>query len=152
MSLLGKALKGALKLATKASPLLAATPAGRVLTGVTAVGAALGAAKKASGVVLPALRSLPGAGAVAAAGGAGGRIGGVVRTIGKGAGAAATGYAIYDAAGNLIGHKRKGRRMNPMNYRALRRAARRIKAARKFVKLIDSVGHPKARHHFSRSK
>ena len=151
MSLLGKIVKGEMKAAKPlATTALAATPAGRVVAAVGTVAGAVAGARKA----LPALRSLPGAGAVvAAAGGAGGRIGGVVRAIGKGAGAAATGYAIYDAAGNLIGHQRKkGRRMNPMNYRALKRAARRIKAARKFVKLIDSVGHPKARHHFSRSK
>lgn len=141
MSLFGKILKGAAKLAAPVvKTALAATPAGRVVTAAGMIGGALSAGRavvKAAPKALPAIRSLPGVGKVATGAAP------VLRSVGRATGAAATGYAIYDAAGNLIGHRKKSRRVNPMNYKALKRAARRIKAARKFVKLIDSVGHPK---------
>lgn len=142
MSLLGKIVKGVAKVAKAAAPIatkaLSATPAGRIVAGVGMVSTALGAAKAVSKAA-PALRALPGAGAVV-------RSLPALRTAGKVAGAAATGYAVYDAAGNLIGTRKKGRRINPMNYKALKRAAKRIKASKKLVKLIESVsgGHRRA--------
>jgi hypothetical protein len=145
MSLLGKITKGVGKLISKAAPLASAIP-GPIGIGATVLGTVLSKTPKATQAgMLPALPAVIGAGARVLPG-----LGRVVTTAGKVAGsrvgravgAAATGIAIYDAAGNFLGTRKKYRRMNPMNYRALKRAVKRIKGARKFVKLIDKVGGP----------
>lgn len=60
-----------------------------------------------------------------------------IGTLGKIAAGTIAGEAIYDAAGNLIGYKKKRRRMNYMNYKAAKRATRRIKGARKMLQNIE---------------
>jgi len=114
----------------------------------TAISAVRGVAKTAAGgaVVaagLPAIggavtRTLPGIGRVGGAVvGAAGRA--VRSPVGRAIGAAATGAAIYDAAGNLLGYQKKRRRINPMNWRALNRALRRVEKAKKAAKRINAV-------------
>jgi len=82
---------------------------------------------------LPAV--LPGAGAIL--GGVAGRIGmrGIARTVAGGA----VGAAIFDAAGNLIGYGKKRRRINPLNYRALKRALRRVEGAHNAMKRVGRI-------------
>lgn len=134
MSLLKKVVKVAGKLANKAGPVASMIPgpigvAGRVVTGVATAGAAISGAKAIGGLArsLPALpRVIPG-------------VGKAVKMAGKVASAAATGYFIYDAAGNLIGTRKKHRRLNPMNHRALNRAIRRVCAAKKIAKKIEKL-------------
>lgn len=140
---LGKGLKKAVRGVGKLA--LNATPAGRVL------GVVGGAARTAAGgglvaAALPALpaiggavaRTLPGIGRVATGvGGAVTRAAG--SRVGRAVGAAATGVAIYDAAGNLLGYQKKRRRINPMNWRALNRALRRVEKAKKAAKRINAV-------------
>jgi hypothetical protein len=135
---LSKGVRAVGKLAVKA------TPAGRVLgalRGVTAAGGGIAAAS-----MLPALpaiggavaRSLPGIGRVGGAvAGAAGRV--IRSPVGRAVGAAATGVAIYDAAGNMLGYQKKRRRINPMNWRALNRALRRVEKAKKAAKRINAV-------------
>lgn len=83
------------------------------------------------------VRSLPGVGRVI--GGAVGRVARspAARRLGTAIGVGAAAGAIYDAAGNLIGNRKKYRRVNPMNYRAAMRAVRRIKGARKALQRIE---------------
>jgi hypothetical protein len=143
MSLLKKAFKAVKGIAAKVAPLASMIP-GPVGMGAGVLGTVLSKAPKVA-AGLPALptvigygtRALPGLGKVAVGG-----VRGVAGKVGRAVGGAATGYAIYDAAGNFLGTRKKYRRMNPMNYRALKRAVKRIKGARKFVRLIDKVGGP----------
>ena len=63
--------------------------------------------------------------------------------------AAAAGYLVigglvYDAAGNLIG-KAASRRMNPLNHRALSRAIRRVKGAKRICRKVESITGTRAR-------
>jgi len=95
---------------------------------------------------LPALgRIIPGAGAVAGA--AAGAIARRVTKQGftamskkaaKAAGYFVVGQWIYDQAGNLIAQA-PARRMNPLNHRALSRACRRIKSAKRILKKVERI-------------
>ena len=63
--------------------------------------------------------------------------------------AAAAGYIVigglvYDAAGNLMG-KAASRRMNPLNHRALSRAIRRVKGAKRICRKVESITGSRAR-------
>lgn len=82
---------------------------------------------------LPAV--LPGAGSII--GGVAGRIG--LRGVGRAVAGGAVGAAIFDAAGNLIGYGRKRRRINPLNYRALKRAIRRVEGAHNAMKRVGRI-------------
>lgn len=64
-------------------------------------------------------------------------IGQVARRAPAVAAGAAIGTMLYDAAGNIIGRRKRRRRINPMNMRAARRAIRRIKGARKMLQQIE---------------
>lgn len=126
MSLLGKVFKAAGKVVKSALPLVPG-PIGTIAKTVAGITAGTAAIKTIGSVgkTLPAIGSigkavLPGIGKVA-----------------KVAGAAATGYAIYDAAGNFLGNRKRSRRINPMNYRAANRALKRIEKAKK---LMDRLG------------
>lgn len=117
--------------------------------GITAVGA-IGVVKAARGGV-QALRGssmsamprimgglptvLPGAGAII--GGVAGRIG--MGKIGRAVVGGAVGAAIFDQAGNLIGYGKKRRRINPLNYRALKRALRRVEGAHNAMKRVGRI-------------
>jgi len=103
--------------------------AGRVVAGV---GAAAGAVK-AVGAVRKALPALPAVGRALPG------IGKVAGKVGSAVGAAATGYAIYDAAGNFLGNKRRSRRINPLNYRALNRALSRVEKAKHAMKRVNAI-------------
>lgn len=50
----------------------------------------------------------------------------IARDAAIAAGLYIAGGLVYDAAGNLVGRTRRRRRMNPLNYRAAKRAARRL--------------------------
>jgi hypothetical protein len=146
MSLLKKITKGVGKLVSKVTPLASMIP-GPIGIGASVLGSVLSKTPKVTqaGMALPMLPAVIGAGArvLPGLGRIGTTVGKVVGSrVGKAVGAAATGIAIYDAAGNFLGTRKKYRRMNPMNYRALKRAVKRIKGARKFVRLIDKVGGP----------
>jgi hypothetical protein len=92
----------------------------------------------------PIMSVLPGVGSVIA------KVGSkVIPYVGTAAAIASAGSLIYDAAGNIIGHRKKRRRMNPMNARAARRAIRRIRAVRKITQQIER-SLPKARAPASR--
>lgn len=130
---------------------------GKVLTIASgiATGAAVLKGSQGMSVVQSGLPMLPGAGVLRKALPAVGRAlpgiigagkslvqsGGLAR-IGKAAARAAgyivSGYYIYDAAGNLVGQTAR-RRMNPMNYRALTRACRRVKSAKKILKKVERL-------------
>lgn len=101
----------------------------RVASVAGAVGGAVSASRSVA-KALPALpavtRSLPGIGRVAG-------------TVGRAVGAAATGYAIYDAAGNFIGNRKRSRRINPLNYRALNRALSRVEKAKHAMKRVNAI-------------
>lgn len=143
MSLLKKIRKG---LRTVGKTVLAAKTGG-LSTAISAVRGVKGAAAAAGGMGivagLPAIggavaRTLPGIGRVGSAvGGAVTRVAG--SRVGRAVGAAAAGVAIYDAAGNLLGYQKKRRRINPMNWRALNRALRRVEKAKKAAKRINAV-------------
>lgn len=94
-----------------------------------AVGGAIGTGIKTVGKTVA---TLPGAGTV---------IQGVKKYGGKAlgvAGVAATGAAIYDEAGNLLGYAgKRRRRMNYMNMRAAQRAARRVKGSMKLLRKLE---------------
>lgn len=117
---------------------IGATPIGRAVKAATSVGG-IGAAAS----MLPALpAALPTIGRVGV--GVASRVGGAITRAagsraGRAIGAAATGVAIYDAAGNLLGYQKKRRRINPMNWRALNRALRRVEKAKKAAKRINAV-------------
>lgn len=51
--------------------------------------------------------------------------------------AGVAGSYIYDNMGNIIGRRRKYKRINPLNAKAARRAIRRIKAVRKITNDIE---------------
>lgn len=104
-----------------------------------------------AGGMLPAVvgaagRVLPGIGR--AVGGAAGRVVGTGRALAqrfprsakalRDLGLFTAGGLIYDQAGNIVGRRAPARRINPMNAKAARRAARRIKAAHKLCKTIES--------------
>jgi len=78
---------------------------------------------------------LPGAGAII--GGVAGRIG--MGKIGRAVVGGAVGAAIFDQAGNLIGYGKKRRRINPLNYRALKRALRRVEGAHNAMKRVGRI-------------
>lgn len=99
---------------------------------------------------------LPGAGAIArgagaviargAARGAGAMVRGMTKqgfarfskSAARLAGYTIIGQWIYDQAGNLVGQA-PARRMNPLNHRALSRACRRIKSAKKILKKVERL-------------
>jgi hypothetical protein len=64
-------------------------------------------------------------------------VSGAVNTVGKLAAPGGVVTALYDAAGNLIGHTKKRRRMNPTNIKAARRAIRRIRGTRRVLQRIE---------------
>lgn len=75
------------------------------------------------------VRAVPGAG----------RAGRIVRGVATAGGVAATGALLFDEFGNVVGTRRKTRRINPMNVKAMRRACRRLKAGKKICKAIDKA-------------
>jgi len=131
VSLFKKLLRGAGKIVGKAASFIPG-PIGTVAKVATGVAGGLSAARKMAGPALPAIRSLPGAGAV----------GGAVRigkTVGKVAGTAATGAILYDAAGNIIGQRKRSKRINPLNHRALNRALRRVCSAKNLADRLNAI-------------
>jgi hypothetical protein len=95
--------------------------------------------KKLPGV---AVRSLPGAGAIGAVGGA--ALGGLIQHPFK------TGYQVgkkitgsVERTFGLGEPRKKYRRMNPMNFRALKRAVRRVDAAEKAFRSVLRVVKPR---------
>jgi len=62
-------------------------------------------------------------------------IGSVVKT----AAGTAAGVAVYDAAGNYLGQRKKSRRVNPLNYKALTRALRRVEKAKHLQKRLSNI-------------
>lgn len=149
MSLLKKITKTAGKVLKKAAPVASFLPGpigavAKIGTAIGGIGAGVTAARSlmpvsagvgsAIGRALPSLpRVIPGAGAI------GGAVRAAAPKVGRALGAAATGYAIYDAAGNFLGYRKKPRRINPMNHRALNRAIRRVCAAKKISKKIEKL-------------
>lgn len=90
------------------------------------------------------VRSLPGVGAVGGAVARGAQAiarSPAARKWSKRAIQAVGGYtigsAVFDAAGNFLGHRAR-RTMNPLNPKAARRAIRRVKAVRKLCHSIES--------------
>lgn len=90
------------------------------------------------------IRSLPGIGAVGGAVARG--AGAIARSPGvrkwskraiQAVGGYTVGSAVFDAAGNFLGHRAR-RTMNPLNPKAARRAIRRVKAVRKLCHSIES--------------
>lgn len=131
MSLLKKLVRGAGKIIGKAASFVPG-PIGTIAKIGTGLAAGVGASRKMAGPVmagLPAIRSLPGAGAV----------GGAVRVGGKIAGAAATGAILYDAAGNIIGQRKRSKRINPLNHKALTRALRRVCSAKNLADRLNAI-------------
>lgn len=116
-------------------------PIGMAAKAIGAVSAGAGIVKAGS-KALPAIRSLPGIGSVRAALPAVRKYGGAA--VGA-AGAAATGVAIYDAAGNYLGNRKRGRRINPLNHRALTRALRRIEKVKHSMKRVNAITIRKAK-------
>lgn len=157
MSLLKKIGKGLKNVVSKVGPIasLIPGPVGAIAGVAGSVLAARNAAVQPTGMVgaLPALggvvRSLPAA-LPRVLPGVGAAVGRGVSAIAKGgfrkwskAAAKAAGYtivgqAIYDAAGNLVGHTSR-RRINPLNHRALSRAITRVCSAKKIVKKIEKL-------------
>jgi hypothetical protein len=131
VSLFKKIIRGAGKIVGKAAGFIPG-PVGAVARIGTVVAGAAGASKALS-KGLPAVRSLPGVGAI---GKAVPRIGGKVLA---GAGTAATGVAVYDAVGNYMGQRKKSRRINPLNHRALKRAIRRIERSKDIMKRVGAI-------------
>lgn len=77
----------------------------------------------------------------------------LARGIVGGAGTIATGIALYDAAGNFLGTKKRHRRMNALNPRALSRANRRVNAfAAISTRTLRSLGYQVSRHRKPRVK
>jgi len=131
MSLFGNIAKAVGRAAKTIAPMLPG-PIGAVAR-VVGVGSVVAGATGSAGALtkaLPSIRALPGVGRAVA------RIGG---RVAKGVGAAATGYAIYDAAGNFLGNKKKHRRINPLNHRALSRALRRIEKVKHAMKRVSAI-------------
>ena len=120
------------KLAKKAAGFIPG-PIGAVAKLLTAGGAVVAASRAALPVVA---RIVPGVGQVVVRGARRAR-GPIGRIVGA-AGTAATGAAIYDAAGNYMGDRKKHRGINPMNMKAAKRALRRIERAKK---LMSRLGH-----------
>ena len=131
MSLFKKIIRGAGKIVGKAAGFIPGPIGAVAKIGTAVVGA--GAASKALTKGLPAVRSLPGVGTIAKSVP---KIGGKVL---MGAGTAAAGVAVYDAVGNYMGQRKKGRRINPLNHRALKRAIRRIERSKGIMKRIGAI-------------
>lgn len=145
MSFFKKIIRGAGKLVGRAAGLVPG-PIGTIARVVGAGGALAGSAGALT-KSLPAVRSLPGIGTVMA-GGAGKVLGPMSRIGGKvltGAGVAATGVAIYDAAGNYLGMRKRKRRINPLNGRALSRALRRVEKVKSTMKRVNAITIRKAK-------
>lgn len=153
MSLFKKATKLLGKVAGKVAPLAKLIPGKGTLiaAGLGAISQATsrGSAALTQGATMSMLPALPAAGGRAVAmlprviPGAGKIISGGKRILSsravKAIGTAATGVAVVDAVGNIVGTRRKSRRMNPMNWRALNRALKRVEKAKKAAKRINAV-------------
>lgn len=97
---------------------------------VVGAGSAVAGGVAAMGRALPAVRSLPAVGKT---------IGRALPRIGGAIGTVATGVAIYDAAGNYLGNKKRSRRINPLNNRALMRALRRVEKVKSTMKRVNAI-------------
>lgn len=127
LSKLGKSVGSVLK-KVASSPAAALIPG--PVGGVIKAGAALGLVGGAAKVATSASRALVPIGKAVAKPGVGKIVaGGIAGTV--------AGDYLYDKAGNIIGTRRRTRRMNPMNVKAARRAIRRVKSARKILKSIE---------------
>lgn len=73
-----------------------------------------------------------------------GYVGTISRTAASAAGYILIGKYYYDQAGMLVGVKTT-RRLNPLNHRALRRAIRRVKSARKICNQVEKIAGPRRR-------
>lgn len=122
-----------------------------------AVGAAIGATRKAKPTQLP----LPGIGGPVGSGAATAGLPAVIKrtlpTVGRVGGAVAAGVATGVAIDALTGQpiRKKSRRMNPCNERALKRALRRIEQYDKVRKRVDASlrkACPPTRRRTTRSK
>jgi len=71
-------------------------------------------------------------------------VGSVSRRAAEAAGWILVGKYYYDQAGMLMGTK-VSRRLNPLNHRALRRAIRRVKSARKICNMVEKIAGPRRR-------
>lgn len=109
--------------------------AARIGTTVAAGVGAVKAVKAGTQLARATSQVIPGVGRAVASGSVR-RIGGRVLAA---AGTVATGAAIYDAAGNLIGNRKRSRRINPMNHKAAMRAVRRIEKAKKFMSRLGHI-------------
>lgn len=98
------------------------------------------------------LRAIPGIGRVTAFGGtvargaaaAWKRAPGWSRAAAKAAGYIVIGATVFDGSGNEVG-RIAGRRMNPLNHRALSRAIRRVKGAKRICRKVESITGTKRR-------
>lgn len=116
--------------------------------------AGLPAIVRGVGAIGGAVRTLPGIGRIGGAVGGAARVGGVIarnpavrkwtRRAAEAAGYAVIGKAIYDSAGNKVGNL-PGRRINPLNARALNRAMRRVCAAKNICERVDEITTGKKR-------
>lgn len=66
------------------------------------------------------------------------------RAAAKAAGYIVIGATVFDGDGNEVGRV-AGRRMNPLNHRALSRAIRRVKGAKRICRKVDSIVGSRAR-------
>ena len=137
MSLFSKVFKAGKKLIGKIAPLAGVIPGpvgaiGKAVGMIGTAGAVGGAMAGAGRAVIPAVgRTLPGIGKIGGA---------IVRSpVARGVAAGAAGSAIYDAAGNYLGQRRRSRRINPLNHKALKRAMTRIEKSKQLVKRLNSI-------------
>jgi len=133
VSLFSKIAKVGKNLISKVAPLASLIP-GPIGTGIKAAGMlGMGSVAASTGrAVIGAIpRALPGIG----------KIGGAVMrspTV-RGIAAGAAGSAIFDAAGNYLGQGRRKRSINPLNYKALKRAMSRIERSKKLTKRLNAI-------------
>lgn len=140
MSLLKKIGKGLGRVVKKIAPIASVIPGPVGAIGRAASGA-LGGISTAA-LTLPALPAVVGAGGaiVRSLPGVGAAAGRVLRSpVGRAVAGGAAGAAIFDAAGNLIGFKKKKRRINPLNHKALTRALRRVERAKKTCSRVNRI-------------
>jgi len=107
----------------------------------TLAGGLAGTAVKALPRLGGLIRTLPGKGLITAGRAA---AGGLIKKYPRSAsalaqlGLVAAGSYVLDQAGNIVGRRAPARRINPLNVKAARRAARRIKSAMKVCRTLES--------------
>lgn len=110
------------KVASKVLPVTKVVAAGGLAAAVGRTAVTRAASKLPALPMSPVGRTLPGIGSIA-----------------KSAAGTAAGVAVYDAAGNFLGNRKKSRRVNPLNYKALTRALRRVEKAKHLQKRLSNI-------------